>query len=58
MARFNMGSTVIVCLPRDRFELDAGLVAEQAVQLGQRLGRILPAPAGHGQRLPDQAGPS
>jgi len=58
MARFNMGSTVIVCLPRDRFELDAGLVAEQAVQLGQRLGRVLPAHAGHGQRLPDQAGPS
>ena len=40
MARFNYGSTVIVLLPRAGVELDAALAAGQAVQLGQRLGRI------------------
>jgi len=40
MARFNYGSTVIVLLPRERVELDGALGAEQAVKLGQRLGRV------------------
>jgi phosphatidylserine decarboxylase len=38
MARFNMGSTVIVCLPREGFELDDGLFPENPVRVGQRLG--------------------
>jgi phosphatidylserine decarboxylase len=38
MARFNMGSTVIVLLPEGVAELDA-LEPQQAVQVGQRLGR-------------------
>ncbi len=38
MARFNMGSTVIVLLPAG-VQLDA-LAAEQAVQVGQRLGTL------------------
>ena len=38
MGRFNMGSTVIVLLPHGGPHLDAGLVAEQAVRVGQRLG--------------------
>ena len=38
MARFNMGSTVIVLLPDGKVELDA-LQPQQAVQVGQRLGR-------------------
>jgi phosphatidylserine decarboxylase len=38
MARFNMGSTVIVLLPEGAAELD-GLQPQQAVQVGQRLGR-------------------
>jgi len=38
MARFNMGSTVIVCLPKQGFELDDGLFAENPVRVGQRLG--------------------
>ncbi|MGP1664555.1 MAG: archaetidylserine decarboxylase [Rhodanobacter sp.] len=37
MARFNMGSTVILLLPEGRASLD-GLQAQQAVQVGQRLG--------------------
>jgi phosphatidylserine decarboxylase len=41
MARFNYGSTVIVLLPKDRVSLEASLQAEQAVRLGQRLGRVL-----------------
>ena len=40
MARFNYGSTVIVLLPKGRVELDGALQAEQAVRLGQRLGRV------------------
>ena len=43
MARFNYGSTVVVLLPRDAARLDLGLAAEQAVRVGQRLGRIGPA---------------
>lgn len=39
MARFNMGSTVIVLLPEGTAELDA-LVPQQAVQVGQRIGRL------------------
>ncbi len=38
MARFNMGSTVIVCLPKQGFELDDGLFPENPVRVGQRLG--------------------
>lgn len=40
MARFNMGSTVIVCLPKDGFELDDGLFPENPVRVGQRLGWV------------------
>ena len=39
MARFNMGSTVIVLLPEGVTELDA-LEPQQAVQVGQRLGQL------------------
>jgi phosphatidylserine decarboxylase len=39
MARFNMGSTVIVLLPEGMAELDA-LQPQQPVQVGQRLGRL------------------
>lgn len=38
MARFNMGSTVILLLPQGTAELDA-LQPQQPVQVGQRLGR-------------------
>jgi phosphatidylserine decarboxylase len=37
MARFNMGSTVILLLP-EAYELDASLAPQQAVRVGQRLG--------------------
>jgi phosphatidylserine decarboxylase len=40
MARFNYGSTVIVLLPKDGIALDPSLQPEQAVRLGQRLGRV------------------
>jgi len=40
MARFNYGSTVIVLWPRDKATLASGLVGEQPVRLGQRLGTI------------------
>lgn len=40
MARFNYGSTVIVLLPKDVATLDAGLLAEMPVRLGQRLGGV------------------
>ncbi len=40
MARFNYGSTVIVLLPKGVVALDGSLQAEQAVRLGQRLGRV------------------
>jgi Phosphatidylserine decarboxylase len=39
MARFNMGSTVIVLLPDGAVELDA-LQPLQVVRLGQRLGQL------------------
>jgi len=39
MARFNMGSTVIVLLPEGMAELDA-LQPQQPVRVGQRLGRL------------------
>ena len=38
MARFNYGSTVIVLLPRDGFELDA-IASEAPTRLGQRMGQ-------------------
>jgi phosphatidylserine decarboxylase len=44
MARFNMGSTVILLLPPGMIELDE-LKPQQTVKLGQRLGRR-PLPAG------------
>ena len=44
MARFNMGSTVIVLLPGGAATLDA-LQAEQVVQVGQRLGLTPVQPA-------------
>jgi len=37
MARFNMGSTVILLLPEGTAELDA-LAPQQAVKVGQRFG--------------------
>ncbi|KGM57182.1 phosphatidylserine decarboxylase [Lysobacter arseniciresistens ZS79] len=40
MARFNYGSTVIVLLPAGVAELSAGLCAESAVKLGQRLATL------------------
>ncbi len=39
LGRFNMGSTVIVLLPAGRTVLDDGLQPQQAVRVGQRLGR-------------------
>jgi phosphatidylserine decarboxylase len=39
MARFNYGSTVIVLLPREGFEIDP-LAPESATRLGQRMGRV------------------
>jgi phosphatidylserine decarboxylase len=39
MGRFNMGSTVILLLPASGPALDAGLAAEQAVRVGQRIGQ-------------------
>lgn len=39
LGRFNMGSTVIVLLPAGRAVLDDGLQPQQAVRVGQRLGR-------------------
>jgi phosphatidylserine decarboxylase len=39
MARFNMGSTVIVLLPEATVELDA-LTPQQAIKVGQRLGDV------------------
>jgi phosphatidylserine decarboxylase len=41
MARFNYGSTVIVLLPPGVAELESGLCAEAAVQLGQALARLV-----------------
>ncbi len=40
MARFNMGSTVIVLVPPGVGEMDAGLAPEQAVMVGQRIGSV------------------
>ena len=39
MARFNMGSTVIMLLPEGAAELDA-LTSQQPIQVGQRLGEL------------------
>ncbi|HUB90236.1 MAG TPA: archaetidylserine decarboxylase [Dyella sp.] len=39
MARFNMGSTVIVLLPEGAAELDA-LASQQVIKVGQRLGEV------------------
>ena len=40
MGRFNMGSTVIVALPGALGRFDPGLVAEQAVHVGQSVGHL------------------
>jgi phosphatidylserine decarboxylase len=40
MARFNMGSTVIVLVPPGSAGIDASLRPEQAVKVGQRIGRL------------------
>lgn len=40
MARFNMGSTVIVLLPPSVGRIDDSLQPEQPVKVGQRIGRI------------------
>ena len=40
MARFNMGSTVIVLLPRPVGEFSPDLAPEQSVLVGQRIGRL------------------
>ncbi|MCQ4167140.1 archaetidylserine decarboxylase [Tahibacter harae] len=40
MARFNMGSTVIVLLPPGVGQIAAELAAEQAVKVGQRIGTL------------------
>ena len=40
MARFNMGSTVIVLLPPGVGQVAADLAAEQAVKVGQRIGTL------------------
>ena len=40
MARFNMGSTVIVLVPPGVGEMDASLAPEQAVVVGQRIGSV------------------
>ena len=39
MARFNMGSTVIVLLPEGKAELDT-LTSQQVIKVGQRLGEL------------------
>ncbi len=41
VAQFQMGSTVIVCLPRDTVKWDAHLVPGGRVLLGQRLGTLV-----------------
>lgn len=43
MARFNYGSTVVVLLPATATALESGLVPEQQVRVGQRLGSVLRA---------------
>ena len=40
LGRFNMGSTAILLLPDGSAELDAALVAEAPVKVGQSLGRL------------------
>lgn len=41
MARFNMGSTVIVLVPPGVAAIDAGLQPEQAVRVGERIGTLV-----------------
>ena len=43
MARFNYGSTVILLLPRDGFQLDS-VASEAPTRLGDRLGQAVAAP--------------
>ena len=39
LARFEMGSTIVLCVPRGRAEALAGLAQGAPVRLGQRIGR-------------------
>ncbi len=41
MGRFHMGSTVILCLPKGRFEFDSELRANASVRMGQSIGRLV-----------------
>ena len=41
MGRFNMGSTVILLFGKDRIRWLDGLEAEQPIQMGQQLGKLL-----------------
>lgn len=43
LGRFNMGSTVVLLLQRDRAQWDSALRPELKVKLGEAIGRILPA---------------
>jgi phosphatidylserine decarboxylase len=40
MGRFNMGSTIVLVLPRGTTEWDARLVAGQTVRMGERIGTL------------------
>ncbi|MDJ0929137.1 MAG: archaetidylserine decarboxylase [Gammaproteobacteria bacterium] len=42
LGHFNLGSTVILLLPPDTIQLDAGLRDGETVRVGQRLGRLAP----------------
>jgi len=48
MARFNMGSTIILLLPPGSAEWQASLVAGRVLRMGERIGTLLrgPAPTG------------
>ena len=48
LGRFNMGSTVILLLPRGAGHWDPGLAESQPLQLGQRIGMLAATPAGPG----------
>jgi phosphatidylserine decarboxylase len=57
MARFNMGSTAILLFGKDRAIWKAGLTFNTAVNMGERIGHVIKAPAGvpaHDQALSQQ----
>jgi phosphatidylserine decarboxylase len=41
MGRFNMGSTIIVLLGKDKAQWDGELTAEKVVKLGERIGKMI-----------------